>query len=301
LTSSQAHASILSLGQTTHKRASEHRAVDLDEEEVWWPHDYSYVKVRHLCAAQNHAHAHTRSLQDPCSHSSSYIYHSFQSRVLFTQDCSGLYASSTRSRPNAPSCLRCAHAWLTQHLPCASTRRPYRAPRCTRCSCPRPSTAPALAENPLPANGRTRDDTPEPLHAPYAPSQAAAGATIPHVVAVRALDLPVRPSGFGSRSSLFRTRTGSRQTHMSPRSASSTAAFSIQLWCSTSRRQRLAESQSRPCSMFWAAPNGASDPAAALERHLELNAPPADGPLFACDAGVRVTPMTHDRSCAKLH
>jgi hypothetical protein len=34
----------------------------------------------------------------------------------------------------------------------------------------------------------------------------------------------------------------------------------------------LAELQVRPCSVFWAAHHGVSDPAAALERHLELNA-----------------------------
>jgi hypothetical protein len=53
-----------------------------------------------------------------------------------------------------------------------------------------------------------------------------------------------------------------------------------------SRGQRSAESQARAYSVFWAAQNGVSDLAAALERHCEPNAPPADGLLFTYRTGV---------------
>jgi hypothetical protein len=50
--------------------------------------------------------------------------------------------------------------------------------------------------------------------------------------------------------------------------------------------------------VFWTAQNVVLDPA---EHHLESNAPPADGPLFAYYAGDRVKPMTYNHFRAKLY
>jgi hypothetical protein len=219
LISSHAPASIFSLGRTTHKRvSSEHRAVDCNKEEVWWPHDCSYMEVRHLCAAQHHVHAHMRLLQEACSHSPSYIFHSSQSRVSITQDCSGSCYLLTRPLPNTPSRLRCAYTRLARRRPRFNTSHPLRAPRRPSYLRLRPSTVPALAEGHLRANGNARDDMPElprkaskfrsvPLHAPHAPSpipagalsQTGSGTTILYIAATRVLNLPAQPSGSSSR------------------------------------------------------------------------------------------------------
>lgn len=53
-------------------------------------------------------------------------------------------------------------------------------------------------------------------------------------------------------------------------------------------------------SVMWAPQDGASDPHAALDRHMEANRPPPNGPLFAYREGRGHTPMTRSRFLDQL-
>jgi hypothetical protein len=139
--------------------------------------------------------------------------------------------------------------------------------------------AATLAKNTSRANCKTHDETPELprkaskswsvlLHAPHVP-KAAPDVTIPHVAVMHALNSPIRPSRSGNR--IF----------------SSASVLSAN--CNESGQEF---DEIITTYQFEPAQNGVLDPVAALEHHLELNAPPADSPLFAYCAGVRVKPMT---------
>jgi hypothetical protein len=101
---------------------------------------------------------------------------------------------------------------------------------------------------------------------------------IPHVAAVHVLNSPARPSRSGNR--IF----------------SSVSVLSANFDESGQEFDEITTT-----CQFEPAQNGVSDPAAALERHLELNVLPADSPIFAYCAGVRVKPMTYDCFHANLY
>jgi hypothetical protein len=52
--------------------------------------------------------------------------------------------------------------------------------------------------------------------------------------------------------------------------------------------------------VMWTEQPGLADPKEAFERHLSLNAPPTDGPLFAYRSGHGHTPMTRTRFLGHL-
>jgi hypothetical protein len=52
--------------------------------------------------------------------------------------------------------------------------------------------------------------------------------------------------------------------------------------------------------VYWAAQHGNSDPRSALQRHLEVNRPPKDGPLFAYQIGEKHVPLTYHHFTHKL-
>jgi hypothetical protein len=54
-------------------------------------------------------------------------------------------------------------------------------------------------------------------------------------------------------------------------------------------------------NVFWVAQHGVSDPASTLQQHLKLNTPPANGPLFAYQAGTQHWPLTYNRFHVKLY